>query len=149
MGAMNKASRRGECKSDLEIDLELGKRLNPQAWPYDSPEDFFDKLIEPEYGFKFDDLRKIGCYQPGYTYRKYEKAMLRPDGEPGFNTVTGKVELYSIVYEAWGDDPLPYFEEAALGPGEPSGTEGPVPAHRSPRAPATTPRSIRSIASFP
>ena len=111
MGAMNKASRRGECKSDLEIDLELGKRLNPQAWPYDSPEDFFDKLIEPEYGFKFDDLRKIGCYQPGYTYRKYEKAMLRPDGEPGFNTVTGKVELYSIVYEAWGDDPLPYFEE--------------------------------------
>ena len=65
----------------------------------------------PEYGFTFDELRKIGFYQPGYTYKKYEKGMLRPDGEPGFNTVTGKVELYSIVYEAWGEDPLPYFEK--------------------------------------
>ncbi len=111
LGCMNKASKRGECKSDLEIDLELGKRLNPEGWPYDSVEDFFDSLLMPEYGFTFNELREIGCYQPSYTYKKYEKGMLRPDGEPGFNTVTGKVELYSIVYEAWGEDPLPYFEK--------------------------------------
>lgn len=111
LGAMNKASQRGECKSDLEILLELGKRLNPKAWPYKDPVDFFDQQLEESYGFKFEDLRKMGCYQPGYTYKKYEKALLRPDGEPGFNTVTGKVELYSTVYEAWGEDPLPYYEE--------------------------------------
>ena len=27
-----------------------------------------------------------------FEYRKYEKGLLRPDGEPGFNTPTGLVE---------------------------------------------------------
>ena len=59
----------------------------------------------------FDDLREAGFYQPGYTYKKYEKGMLRFDGEPGFNTVTGQVEMMSTLYGAWGEDPLPYYEE--------------------------------------
>lgn len=29
LGAMNKALQVGECKSDLEIDMLVGKRLNP------------------------------------------------------------------------------------------------------------------------
>lgn len=37
--------------------------------------------------------------------------MLRFDGEPGFNTITGQIEAYSILYESWGEDPLPYYEE--------------------------------------
>ena len=42
--------------------------------------------------------------------------MLRPDKENGFNTPTGKVELYSTTFEKWGLDPLPYFEEPPESP---------------------------------
>ncbi|MDR1016773.1 MAG: hypothetical protein LBL67_04845, partial [Coriobacteriales bacterium] len=55
--------------------------------------------------------KEKGFWQPGYDYRKFESGKLRFDGEPGFNTVTGMVELYSTLFESWGEDPLPYFEE--------------------------------------
>lgn len=115
-GAMNKAFTVGECKSDIEVCIELGKRLNPKAWPWDNVSDFFTEQLKPDTGFGFEELREMGLYQPGYTYKKYEKGLLREDGEPGFNTVTGKVELYSTLFEAWGDDPLPYYQEPPYSP---------------------------------
>ena len=54
---------------------------------------------------------------PSVPYRRYEKGLLRKDGKPGFNTPTGKVELYATRYEEWGLDPLPYFEEPPEEPG--------------------------------
>ena len=54
---------------------------------------------------------------PSVPYRRYEKGLLRKDGKPGFNTPTGKVELYATRYEEWGLDPLPYFQEASGEPG--------------------------------
>lgn len=116
LGAMNKALNVGECKSDIEVCIELGKRLNPKAWPYDSVEDFFDKQLKPELGISFNDLREKGIVSPPYEYKKYEKGMQRPDGEPGFLTVTGKVELYSVLFESWGEDPLPYYMEPPYSP---------------------------------
>ncbi|MBP2646062.1 MAG: Acetylene hydratase [Firmicutes bacterium] len=116
VGAMNKAFEVGECKSDIEVCIELGKRLNPEAWPWNSVEEFFDDQLKPELGFDFNDLREMGIYQPGYTYRKHEKGLLRADGEPGFNTVTGKVELSSTLFEMWGEDPLPYYKEPFYSP---------------------------------
>ena len=41
---------------------------------------------------------------------------MRPDGQPGFMTPTGRIELYSTMLEAWGDDPLPYYEEPPTSP---------------------------------
>ena len=67
-----------------------------------------------ELGMTFDQFREEGIYQPGahgFEYEKYAKGMLRFDGEPGFNTITGQIEAYSILYESWGEDPLPYYEE--------------------------------------
>ena len=110
MGPMNKALEVGECKSDVEVCMAIGNRLNPDWWPWDNAPAFFDNQLA-EIGMTFDDLREAGFYQPGYTYRKHEKGMLRFDGEPGFNTVTGKVEFYSTLYGAWGEDPLPYYQE--------------------------------------
>jgi anaerobic selenocysteine-containing dehydrogenase len=52
-----------------------------------------------------------------FTYRKYEKGMLRPDGKLGFMTSTGRIELWSTFYNQAGLDPLPYFEEPSPGPG--------------------------------
>jgi anaerobic selenocysteine-containing dehydrogenase len=106
----------GETKSDLEVCFELGKRLNPKAWPWDNVSDFFTEQLKPDTGFGFEELREKGLYQPGYTYKKHEKGLLRFDGEPGFNTVTGMVELCSTLFESWGDDALPYHEEPPYSP---------------------------------
>jgi anaerobic selenocysteine-containing dehydrogenase len=117
VGAMNKALQVGECKSDAEILLELGKRLNPDAWPWNTVEDFLSEVkLESAVGMNFAELREKVVIHPPYEYRKYEKGMLRPDGEPGFMTPTGKVELYSTNFEAFGDDPVPYYEEPQYSP---------------------------------
>ncbi|MCI8468092.1 MAG: molybdopterin-dependent oxidoreductase [Eggerthellaceae bacterium] len=116
LGMMDKMLDPGDTKSDLDVMIEIGKRLNPDAWPWKDGDDFFDDWLTRFYPFDLDGLRQIGSYQPGYTYRKYETGGLRDDGQPGFNTPTGKVELYSTLYEIFGEDPLPYFEEPHYSP---------------------------------
>ena len=92
LGTINKAIEPvGECKSDMEINLEIGKRLNPEAWPWDNVQEMFSSMIRP-LGKTFKDLRETGFYYAPFEYRKYEKGLLRPDQKPGFNTPTGKVE---------------------------------------------------------
>ena len=134
MGPMNKALQVGECMSDIEICLMFGSKLTPNWWPWldsnwmpgdkdgaaidrtelDAAVDkfFSDQLAELD--MTFNDLREEGLYQPGahgFEYKKYEKGLLRFDGEPGFNTITGQIEANSILYASWGEDPLPYYEE--------------------------------------
>jgi len=113
-GAINKALQIGECKAETEIMLELGKRLNPEAWPWNNVEEMFDWALGPNITFK--GLREKGWIQPEYQYKKYEKGLLRPDGEPGFATPTGKIELSSTLFPGWGEDPLPYYEEPPYSP---------------------------------
>lgn len=115
IGATNEALRVGETRSDIEVCLELGKRLNPAAWPWATPEEFFSVELGP-IGFNFEELQEMSLFQPGYEYRKFETGGLRPDGEPGFNTVTGKVELMSALFEGWDEDPLPYYERPRFDP---------------------------------
>ena len=130
---MNKALQVGECKSDVEICLMFGQRLNPSWWPWYKPadgksldldalavavEDFYSDQLK-ELGMDWNQFREEGLYQPGahgFEYEKYEKGLLRFDGEPGFNTITGQIEAYSILYESWGEDPLPYYEEPNYSP---------------------------------
>ncbi|NIP83775.1 MAG: aminotransferase class V-fold PLP-dependent enzyme [Gemmatimonadetes bacterium] len=49
-------------------------------------------------------------------YRKWEKGGLRPDGQPGFDTPTGKFEIWSTVLEEYGYEPLPKYTEPTEGP---------------------------------
>ena len=114
--AMNKCVEVGDCKSDLEIDFMVGKRLNPSAWPWETVAEFFTSQIQPVLGITFEELQEKGWIHQSFEYRKYEKGLLRSDGEPGFNTPTGLVEFRSSLYEDWGEDPLPYFEENDLTP---------------------------------
>ncbi len=154
MGPMNKALQVGECKSDVEICLMFGQRLNPTWWPWYKPagdtldvstlehgqyapeltgdkrgkldlaalekavEDFYSDQLK-ELGLDWKAFQEMGLYQPGahgFEYEKYEKGLLRFDGAPGFNTITGQIEAYSILYESWGEDPLPYYEEPNYSP---------------------------------
>lgn len=116
IGAMNKAVDAPDCKSDIEINIALGKRLNPEAWPWDNAQEFFDSQLKETYDFGLDEFREKGVYQAEYIYKKYEKGLLRADGEPGFNTPTGLIELKSTLYPNWGEDALPYYAEPHYSP---------------------------------
>jgi len=105
----------GECKSDMEIDLELGRRLNPEAWPWKDVREMFNEFLKPV-GMTFEELRDRGFVYDNFEYRKYEKGLLRRDKKRGFETPTGKVELYSTLFEKFGLDALPYFEEPPESP---------------------------------
>ena len=114
--AINKVIQNGETKSDMQINLELGRRLNPEAWPWDNVEDMFTDMLA-DTGLTFDELRTHSpAYQP-FEYHRYRKGKLRAHGQPGFNTMTGRIELWSNFYNQAGLDPLPYFEEPEPGPG--------------------------------
>ena len=106
-----------EAKSDEQIILDLGKRLNPDAWPYETDVDLLNARLEEggvPYGFHELEQR-VYDWQP-LEYHRQEKGLLRPDGQPGFNTPTGKIELYCTTLEAFGNDPLPHYEEPPESP---------------------------------
>ena len=118
VGAVNKSITVGDCKGDCEIFYELGLRCMPIN--FEKYKDYYDFLADYRLAYKksFEELREEVVHQKTETlsYRKYETGKLRPDGMPGFNTPTGRVELYSTMFRQFGEDPLPYYEEPQLSP---------------------------------
>ena len=114
--AVNKAVTVGDTKSDLEIDMWLGMRTNPEYWSqWPTVEDFFTDNIKAS-GLTFPELQEKVHHQLDCEYYKYATGKLRGDGELGFNTPTGLVELSSTLYPDWGEDALPYFQEPYYSP---------------------------------
>lgn len=105
----------GETKSDLEITLDLYHRLHPDSIDprWQDTDSYLSHDMDPMPGVEvtFPELKEKIIAQYELEYRKYEKGLLRPDGQPGVNTPTGKIELYSTMLEALGEDPLPYYLE--------------------------------------
>ena len=94
-------------KGDYEILRELGIRLGQgeEYWPWKSLEEYYDSVLEPT-GYTHDEyVHKVRCEPKPVKYKKYE--------EIGFATPTGKVELYSTIFEKLGYDPLPRYREPA------------------------------------
>jgi anaerobic selenocysteine-containing dehydrogenase len=115
-----KAVDAGDTKSDWEINLEMAKRVSSKPIPYDTVKDLINDRLKVA-NVTFDELAEKGswmCPTEGFSvpYRRYEKGLLRKDGEPGFNTPTGKIELYATRFEEWGLDPLPYHDEPPESP---------------------------------
>ena len=105
----------GESKDDFQINWELGRRWNKDLWPGETLEEYFSYLIK-EAGITYDKSRKLNWIYPEFHYRKFEKGEQRPDGKVGFNTPTGRIELWSTLLASWGQKPLPYFEEPPMSP---------------------------------
>ena len=128
-----------EAKSDEQICLELGKRIKPEHWPWKDDKEWctwyltdqltpggteYHRTWEETVQNPSDDSEECygkSCNGTAYwdwdaTYYKYKKGMLRPDGQPGFNTPTGRIELWSFGYDHWGVDPLPYHIEPPESP---------------------------------
>jgi len=112
----------GESKSDEEIVLDLGKRINPEYFGrFKDVRDYLTFMIQDEgqgVDYTFEDLtHKVYDWWPwNYTYKKYEKGLLRKDGQPGFVTATGLFEVSSPLFDVWGFDPLPHHMEPYEGP---------------------------------
>ncbi len=108
-----------DCKPDNEINFELAKRFNPDI-EWDSYHELMDDILKPS-GMTFKELSEKGWVlppdgHPSAPYHRHERGLLRPDGKPGFKTRSGKVELYSVLREEWGLEPLPHHEEPPFSP---------------------------------
>ena len=117
--AIKKTVEVAECRSDIEINLELCKRFMTD-FPYESVHDLFDSLLASA-GMTYKDLQEKTWIMPpdghpSKPYFRHEKGLLRPDGNPGFRTPSGKIELFSSWLEKWALAPMPYHEEPPYSP---------------------------------
>jgi anaerobic selenocysteine-containing dehydrogenase len=117
--SINKAISVGECRPDIEINFELAKRFDPN-FRWNTIHELFDEIIKPS-GMTFKELQEKGWAfppqgHPSAPYHRFEKGLLRPDGKPGFQTPSGKIELYSSLREAWGLEPIAHYEEPPFTP---------------------------------
>lgn len=115
---INRAAEPGDTKPDTQINLELGKRFNPEGWPWADVDEMLGAFVKQNGGIdkSFEELQEMA---PGYLpfeYHRHEKGMLRPDGTPGFNTPTGRIELWSTFFDASDLPPVPYYEEPTPSP---------------------------------
>jgi anaerobic selenocysteine-containing dehydrogenase len=116
---VNKVLKVGECRPDIEINFELAKRFDPN-FRWETVHDLFDEILSPS-GFTFQELQEKGWVFPeegssSAPYHRYEKGLLRQDGKPGFNTPSGKMEIYSTLREGWGLEPMAHYEEPPFTP---------------------------------
>ena len=97
----------GEAWSTAKIFYEIGKRIAPKFWWWETLEDMLDyQLRKANLTWKeFSKLGHLSTTGKDQTYYKYKTDYWVKGG--GFPTPTGKVELYSTVLEKLGYDPLP------------------------------------------
>ena len=100
--ARQKVAQVGECWPDMKILIELAKKLGLGEYFWEDIRSFLDARLEPV-GMSFDEFRQQGIIPAITRYRKYK--------EKGFNTPSGKVEIYSSLFEQWGYDPIPVYHE--------------------------------------
>jgi anaerobic selenocysteine-containing dehydrogenase len=100
----------GECWDEMKIALELARRMDVKLpmVPVYSVEEYNDAKVKGM-GITFDDLKQRGWIPAPMKYKKYESA-----GK--FGTPSGKVELYSTLFEKFGHDPLPSVIEPPQSP---------------------------------
>ena len=87
---------------DYQFWRGLGTRFG-QEWPWETMEEVFDYRLSPM-DITFSEFMKAGGVdRPPIDYDYYK--------EKGFATPTGKIELYSTIFEKLGYDPLPAYRE--------------------------------------
>ncbi|UCH11782.1 MAG: aminotransferase class V-fold PLP-dependent enzyme [Fidelibacterota bacterium] len=109
----------GEARNDYLIMAELARRLG-YGNLYPQTEEEMIKAALDGSGYTLEEVKAAGGWVkrsvPMMEYRKWEKGGLRNDGQPGFDTTTGKFEIWSTMLEDHGYDPLPRYIEPQEGP---------------------------------
>jgi anaerobic selenocysteine-containing dehydrogenase len=101
----------GECRSDWYFYMELAKKLGyGESFPWNNIESMIeDQLVGSGVTMAQLQSNPSGLfYGKPREYRTYEKE--------GFKTPTGKVEIYSTIFEENGYDPLPNYIEPVESP---------------------------------
>jgi anaerobic selenocysteine-containing dehydrogenase len=96
-----------ESWPDSKILNELGKRLGYGQYFWKDMRECLDEILNPV-GMTYDDFKTIGILKGKWEYRGYEKK--------GFNTPSGKVEIYSQQLKEWEYDPLPSYQDLPESP---------------------------------
>lgn len=109
----------GEARNDYVIFAGLAERLGyGHRWPQ-TEEAMIDYALQ-DTGFTLEQLRAhpegIPFQVPEMHYRKWEPGLLRADGQPGFDTPTGKFEFASEWLRSYGHEALPVYTEPSEGP---------------------------------
>jgi anaerobic selenocysteine-containing dehydrogenase len=114
LGMINKIKEPlGECLSDTNFIIELAKKLGyTQEFSWKNEEEIFNEELAP-IGLTVEQIRKqpwgiLLENKPNETFKKFERQ--------GFETPSGKVELYSETFEKFGYDPIPHYIEPAESP---------------------------------
>lgn len=101
LGAINKAVEpAGECKSDAEINLLMGRLIASEYFPWEDVRGWIDCRLKPA-GMNFEELKNKGSIIPAITDAFFPYP---------YSTPTGKIELYSTVMEKMCLPALPYYE---------------------------------------
>jgi cysteine desulfurase NifS len=109
----------GETRNDYLIMAELARHLGYGHLFPQTEEEMLRFVLEGS-GHSLEDVRAAGGWiripTPMMEYKKWEKGGLRRDGKLGFDTPTGKFEIWSTVLEEYGYEPLPNYIEPTEGP---------------------------------
>lgn len=101
---------RHEARHDVQMVIDLVKRLpwaDKKYLPWENIKEFNDFRLK-DTCLTFDELKHKGYLTADPQYRQFKKS--------AFNTLTGKVELYSTLFEKHGYDPLPVYVEPPESP---------------------------------
>lgn len=109
----------GEARNDYLIMAELANRLGyGELFPQTEEDMIRFAIRDSEY--TLEEIREQGGWvqrKPTMMqYKKWEKGGLRSDGKPGFDTPSGKFEIWSSILEDYGYEPLPKYTEPVEGP---------------------------------
>jgi len=95
----------GESRPVFEIEYELAKRMgHDAAYPWTNTEEWIQHRLKAS-GISLTDLKEQSVIYttPPVEYQKYLRN--------GFNTPSGKVEIYSQRLKDYGYQPLPEYKE--------------------------------------
>jgi anaerobic selenocysteine-containing dehydrogenase len=99
-----------ECRDDVQMVIDLVKRIpwaNRKYVPWKSVQEFNNFRIQGM-GMTFEEFKGKGYVSVTPQYKQFERK--------GFNTPSGKVEIYSTIFEQHDYDPLPTFTEPRESP---------------------------------
>ena len=99
-----------ECRDDVRIAIDIADRLpwaNRAYLPWKNTAEFNNFRVEGM-GMTFEEFKEKG-------YISFVPAS-KPYQQKGFNTPTGKIEIYSTIFEKHGHNPLPFYVEPPQSP---------------------------------
>ena len=106
----------GDSRPCYTILAQLADRLGyGDVFPEDS-DDVIRQVLQGT-GVTLEDLENApkktvqGPKEP-MVYKKWEHGLLRQDGQPGFETPSGKLEIRSSILESFDVDGLPRYDES-------------------------------------